>query len=170
MKKQQRLYFVIFVLCALGGALGLSLYALRDNISFFYSPRDIAAMRAAGDARVENGRVFRLGGLVEEGSVVKSTTEIKTSFSVTDGDAQVMVHYAGILPDLFREGQGVVATGALDAAGDFTARELLAKHDENYMPPDVARALKQGHEEGKARMMQGKDAGGAGYKGGSSDY
>jgi len=164
MKKRQRLYFVLFVLAALGGALGLSLYALRDNISFFYSPRAVAAMRAAGDLRIAEGRSFRLGGLVEENSVVKSTEEAKVSFSVTDGDESLTVHYRGILPDLFREGQGVVATGALDAAGDFAARELLAKHDENYMPPEVARALKQGHEEGKARMME------RGRAGDSDDY
>jgi cytochrome c-type biogenesis protein CcmE len=164
MKKRQRLYFVIFVLAALGGALALSLYALRDNISFFYSPRDVAAMRAAGDMRIAAGRSFRIGGLVEEGSVIKSTEEAKVSFSVTDGDARLMVHYAGILPDLFREGQGVVATGTLDAAGDFVAGDLLAKHDENYMPPEVARALKQGHEEGKARLQE------RGSDGGTSDY
>ncbi|MDP2206773.1 MAG: cytochrome c maturation protein CcmE [Alphaproteobacteria bacterium] len=160
MKKKQRLYFVIFVLAALGGALGLSLYALRDNISFFYSPREVAAMRAAGDMRIATGRSFRIGGLVEEGSVVKSSEEAKVSFSVTDGDERLMVHYAGILPDLFREGQGVVATGTLDTAGDFVAAELLAKHDENYMPPEVARALKQGHEEGKARLQQRATGGG----------
>lgn len=159
MKKSQRLYFVLFVLAALGGALALSLYALRDNISFFYSPRDVAAMRAANDIRIADGRRFRIGGLVEEGSVVKSTEEARVSFSVTDGDARLTVHYAGILPDLFREGQGVVATGALDATGDFAASELLAKHDENYMPPEVARALKQGHEEGKARMIESRQGG-----------
>ncbi len=154
MKKRQRLYFVLFVLCALGGAVALSLYALRDNISFFYSPRDIVAMEAAGDPRMAAGKTFRLGGLVVEGSVVKSTQETKTSFVVTDGDATLQVHYIGILPDLFREGQGVVATGMLMADGSFAASELLAKHDENYMPPEVAKALKQGHEDGKARMMQ----------------
>lgn len=158
MKKRQRLYFVIFVLLSLSGAVGLSLYALRDNISYFYSPREIAQMRASGDARVAVGQRFRLGGLVEEGSVVKSTQEAKTSFSVTDGDARITVHYTGILPDLFREGQGVVATGTIGDNGDFKASELLAKHDENYMPPEVAKALKQGHEEGKARLMQ-QDAG-----------
>lgn len=154
MKKRQRLYFVIFILLSLSGAVGLSLYALRDNISYFYSPREIAHMRTAGDLRVAVGQRFRLGGLVEEGSVVKSTQEAKTSFSVTDGDARITVHYTGILPDLFREGQGVVATGAIADNGDFKASELLAKHDENYMPPEVAKALKQGHEEGKARLMQ----------------
>lgn len=158
MKKRQRLYFVIFILLSLSGAVGLSLYALRDNISYFYSPREIAHMRTAGDVRVAPGQRFRLGGLVEEGSVVKSTQEAKTSFSVTDGDARITVHYTGILPDLFREGQGVVATGAIADNGDFKASELLAKHDENYMPPEVAKALKQGHEEGKARLMQ-QDAG-----------
>lgn len=159
MKKRQRLYFVIFVLLSLSGAVGLSLYALRDNISYFYSPREIAQMKQAGDVRVSTGQRFRLGGLVEEGSVVKSKVDAKTSFSVTDGDARVTVHYKGILPDLFREGQGVVATGALADNGDFDAAELLAKHDENYMPPEVAKALKQGHEDGKSRMMQQQDAG-----------
>lgn len=166
MKKRQRLYFVLFVLCALGGAVALSLYALRDNISFFYSPRDIVAMKSLNDPRMAAGKTFRLGGLVQEGSVVKSTQETKTSFVVTDGDATLQVHYTGILPDLFREGQGVVATGALAADGSFDARELLAKHDENYMPPEVAKALKQGHEDGKARMMQNPDSGTAG----SDDY
>jgi len=159
MKKRQRLYFVLFVLAALGGALGLSLYALRDNISYFYSPRDVAAMRAAGDMRIAEGRSFRLGGLVEEDSVVRSTEKAKVSFSVTDGDESLTVHYRGILPDLFREGQGVVATGALDAAGDFAARELLAKHDENYMPPEVARALKQGHKKNKTHIIKRDRAG-----------
>lgn len=167
MKKRQRLYFVLFVLCALGGAVALSLYALRDNIAFFYSPRDIAAMKAASDPRMAEGKTFRLGGLVEEGSVVKSMQETKTSFVVTDGDATLQVHYTGILPDLFREGQGVVATGTLSADGSFTARELLAKHDENYMPPEVAKALKQGHEDGKARLMQKQ---GAAAPAGADDY
>lgn len=154
MKKRQRLYFVLFVLAALGGALGLSLYALRDNISYFYSPREVAAARAAGDPRMAPGHTFRLGGLVETGSIVKSSEEAKITFVVTDGDASLSVHYKGILPDLFREGQGVVATGSLADDGSFSARELLAKHDENYMPPEVAKALARGHEEGKARMQE----------------
>ena len=154
MKKRQRLYFVLFVLLSLGSAVGLALYALRDNLSYFYSPREVVAMRAADDPRAAPGRSFRLGGLVEDGSVVRDTSDAKTSFSVTDGAARITVHYKGILPDLFREGQGVVATGALDDAGDFAARELLAKHDENYMPPEVARALKQAHEDGKARLEE----------------
>jgi cytochrome c-type biogenesis protein CcmE len=157
MKKRQRLYFILLVFCALCGALALSLYALRDNISFFYSPRDIAAMRAAGDARIAPGRVFRVGGLVEPGSIARSGEEARVRFSVTDGDARITVHYAGILPDLFREGQGVVATGVLEDSGDFAAQTLLAKHDENYMPPEVAASLKRAHDEGKARISD--DAG-----------
>ena len=167
MKKRQRLYFVLFVLCALGGAVALSLYALRDNISFFYSPRDVVAMKAASDPRIGAGKSFRIGGLVEEGSVVKSTQDTKTNFTVTDGDATLRVEYTGILPDLFREGQGVVATGTLQEDGHFAARELLAKHDENYMPPEVAKALKQGHDDGKARMMQQQ---GSSDTAGSDDY
>ncbi|HCS23041.1 MAG TPA: cytochrome c biogenesis protein CcmE, partial [Rhodospirillaceae bacterium] len=127
MKKRQRLYFVIFVLLSLSGAVGLSLYALRDNISYFYSPREIAQMKQAGDVRVSVGHRFRLGGLVEEGSVVKSKVDAKTSFSVTDGDARVTVHYKGILPDLFREGQGVVTQGAFQPDRSFRATQVLAK-------------------------------------------
>lgn len=152
MKKRQRLYFVLFVLAALGGAVALSLYALRYNISYFYSPRDVVAMQSAQDPRVATGKVFRLGGLVADGSVIKSRADTAVQFTVTDGDASLRIDYTGILPDLFREGQGVVATGALDESGGFKATTLLAKHDENYMPPEVARALKQGHEDGKARM------------------
>lgn len=152
MKKRQRLYFVLFVLAALGGAVALSLYALRYNISYFYSPREVVAMQNTHDPRVATGKVFRLGGLVADGSVIKSRENTTVQFTVTDGDASLRVDYTGILPDLFREGQGVVATGALDAAGDFKATTLLAKHDENYMPPEVARALKQGHKDGKAAL------------------
>ena len=144
MKKRQRLYFVLFVLSALSGAVALSLYALQDNVSFFYSPRDVVAMQQSADARVMPGRSFRLGGLVVNNSIQRQAgSNLAMTFSVTDGDATVVVSYEGIPPDLFREGQGIVAKGALDAAGVFEAEELLAKHDENYMPPEVAKSLRK---------------------------
>lgn len=148
MKKKQRLYFILFVLCCLGFAVGLSLYALRDNISFFYSPKEIAAYRMAADPRIAAGKAFRLGGLVKTGTVSKDDKTAVVRFTVTDGADDIAVEYRGIVPDLFREGQGVVAMGRLNDNGVFMADELLAKHDENYMPPDVAKALKQAHEDG----------------------
>lgn len=152
MKKKQRLYFILFVLGCLGFAVGLSLYALRDNISFFYSPKEIAAYRLANDPRIATGKTFRLGGLVKAGTVEKIEETVR--FTVTDGAADVDVQYRGIVPDLFREGQGVVAMGRLNDAGLFVADELLAKHDENYMPPEVAKALKQAHEDGVKSMQE----------------
>jgi len=152
MKKKQRLYFILFVLGCLGVAVGLSLYALRDNISFFYSPKEIAAYRSANDPRIAAGKTFRLGGLVKTGTVVKDGAVVR--FTVTDGAADMDVEYHGIVPDLFREGQGVVAMGSLSDGGVFAADELLAKHDENYMPPEVARALQQAHEDGVKSMRE----------------
>ncbi len=158
MKKRQRLYFILFVLGCLGFAIGLSLYALRDNISFFYSPKEIAAYRLAGDPRLAAGKPFRLGGLVKTGTVAKDDQIAVVRFTVTDGAEEINVEYHGIVPDLFREGQGVVAMGSLNDAGVFIADELLAKHDENYMPPEVAKALKQAHEDG-VKSMQEMEAG-----------
>ncbi len=111
------------------------LTALNDNLVFFYSPSQIAEKGIAPDRR------FRLGGLVEAGSVQKNGEEVR--FTVTDTLKTVAVVYRGLLPDLFREGQGVIAEGTLRADGVFAAREVLAKHDENYMPPEVAKALKE---------------------------
>jgi cytochrome c-type biogenesis protein CcmE len=119
----------------LGVAAALVLSALNDNIVFFYSPSQLAEKKVAPDRR------FRLGGLVEQDSVKKEGAEVR--FKVTDLKQSVNVVYRGLLPDLFREGQGVIAEGSLGADGVFTAREVLAKHDENYMPPEVAKALKE---------------------------
>ena len=112
------------------------LTALSDNIVFFYSPTQIA------EKQIPPERRFRMGGLVEAGSVKKSADSQETRFTVTDTHKSVAVVYRGLLPDLFREGQGVVAEGSLGADGVFVAREVLAKHDENYMPPEVAKAIK----------------------------
>ncbi len=134
-KHRRRLYFIMLVLASLGLAAGLSLYAVRDNLSFFYTPHE------ALEKHIAPGQRFRLGGLVEKGSLKKKSGSPAVSFVVTDTIAEMRVDYAGILPDLFREGQGVVATGALDDKGVFAATDILAKHDEKYMPPEVAKGL-----------------------------
>jgi cytochrome c-type biogenesis protein CcmE len=134
--KRKRLWLVVGSLAVLGCAATLVLTALNDNIVFFYSPTQIA------EKKIPPERRFRMGGLVEAGSVKKSADGQTTSFTVTDTHKTVAVVYRGLLPDLFREGQGVVAEGSLGADGVFAAREVLAKHDENYMPPEVAKAIK----------------------------
>ncbi len=134
--KRKRLWLVLGSVAALGFAATLVLTALSDNIVFFYSPTQIA------EKQIPPERRFRMGGLVEAGSVTKSPDGQVTRFKVTDTNKTVDVVYRGLLPDLFREGQGVVAEGSLGSDGVFVAREILAKHDENYMPPEVAKALK----------------------------
>lgn len=133
--KRRRLWLLLGSLGTLGVAAALVLTALNDNLVFFYSPTQVAEKSIAPDRR------FRLGGLVEEGSVQKEGQTVR--FTVTDTNKTVKVVYRGILPDLFREGQGVIAEGSIGSDGLFTAREILAKHDENYMPPEVAKALKE---------------------------
>jgi len=156
MKKRQRFYFILFVLACLAGAVGLSLYALRDNLSYFYSPREVVAFQAKNDLRIAPDKKFRLGGLVQTGSLQKNNEDLRVKFTVTDNVESIDVVYTGILPDLFREGQGVVATGSLQQDSVFVADTLLAKHDENYMPPEVAKALKDSHAEGlKAQQESG---------------
>lgn len=135
LRKQQRLLLVVVILLLVGGAAALALTALRDNVAFFVTPSEIA--RGSVDA----GRSFRLGGLVVDGSIERGQPP-EISFAVTDTAHEVRVVYRGILPDLFREGQGVVAQGQLRDDGVFVASEVLAKHDENYMPKEVADALK----------------------------
>jgi cytochrome c-type biogenesis protein CcmE len=133
--KRRRLWLLLGSLATLGVAAALVLTALNDNIVFFYSPSQLAGKKLSPD------RHFRLGGLVEQGSVKKDGQFVR--FKVTDLQQSVDVVYRGLLPDLFREGQGVIAEGSLGADGVFIAREVLAKHDENYMPPEVAKALKE---------------------------
>jgi cytochrome c-type biogenesis protein CcmE len=135
-RKQRRLTIIGFCLATLGLAVGLVMFAMRDTIVFFYSPSDIAEKGVAA------GQRFRLGGLVEQGSVVRDENAT-IRFAVTDGGKATKVVYSGVLPDLFREGQGVVTEGRLDDTGTFVADSVLAKHDENYMPPEVAEALKK---------------------------
>ena len=135
-KRRNRLIVIALLVAGVGTAVGLALYALKENINLFYSPTQVAQ----GD--VPHGRTFRLGGLVAKGSVQRATKGLTVHFVLTDGANSVPVAYEGILPDLFREGQGVVAQGKLNTAGQFLADQVLAKHDENYMPPEVADALK----------------------------
>jgi cytochrome c-type biogenesis protein CcmE len=138
-KKRRRLAFAAALLVAGAGGAALVIAALRDNVLYFYSPTDVAAKHVAA------GVDFRIGGLVKKGSVVKGPSAA-VHFVVTDGRASVPVAYDGVLPDLFREGQGVVAMGALTETGVFNASQILAKHDEKYMPPEVVEALKRsGH-------------------------
>ena len=133
--KRKRLYLLLGSLGVLSVAATLVLSALNDNLVFFYSPSQVAEKHIAPERR------FRLGGLVEAGSVKKNGQEVR--FTVTDTHKSVAVVYRGLLPDLFREGQGVVAEGSLGPDGVFVARDVLAKHDENYMPPEVAKAIKE---------------------------
>jgi len=138
--KHRRLYFLVFALVVLGGATALVLAALEDNIVFFHSPTEIA------ENKLPTGRNMRVGGLVVEDSVRRLDDGLTFAFEVTDMQHKLPVVFKGVLPDLFREGQGVVAEGTLRPDGVFAAREVLAKHDENYMPPEVADALKKsGH-------------------------
>ena len=136
--KTQRLYFIILGLCSLAIGTTLVLSAFEDSIVFFYSPSEIKNKIFSPNQRI------RLGGLVMVGSVEKMDTEV--FFEVTDNQEKLQVSYTGILPDLFREGQGVVAEGFVSPSGIFLAEDILAKHDENYMPPEVADAIKASGE------------------------
>jgi cytochrome c-type biogenesis protein CcmE len=135
-RRQRRATFIFVSLGILGMAAGLVLYALSDSVTFFYSPSDVV------ERSVEPGERIRLGGLVEMGSLQK-LDDANVRFNVTDFVETIPVTHRGVLPDLFREGQGVVAEGAMQQDGTFTADKVLAKHDENYMPPEVADALKK---------------------------
>lgn len=138
-RKKRRMYTLGLALLGLGTAAALTLTAFEENIVFFFSPSDMIA-NPPGD------RSIRMGGLVEEGSIQKLDGGMTINFRVTDTVQTIPVTYTGIMPDLFREGQGVIAMGNLGPDGIFKAREVLARHDENYMPPEVADALKRaGH-------------------------
>jgi cytochrome c-type biogenesis protein CcmE len=142
--RHKRLILVAAGLAILGLATSLVLNALEGNLSYFFSPTEVAEGKAPAD------HVFRLGGMVEKGSVQRAEGDLTVRFVVTDFHKKIPVAYQGILPDLFAEGQGVIAQGKLNADGVFVADEVLAKHDENYMPPEVAAAMKAGE---KARMQ-----------------
>jgi cytochrome c-type biogenesis protein CcmE len=138
--RKRRLIAVLLILAGVGTAAAIAFNSLQENLLYFQSPSDLAMQP------IPPGRQFRLGGLVKPGTVTRPGDGLATRFVVTDGPQEITVEYVGILPDLFREGQGVIARGALDDSGLFAATEVLAKHDENYMPPEVADALeKSGH-------------------------
>jgi cytochrome c-type biogenesis protein CcmE len=138
--RKRRLIAVLLILVGVGIAATIAFYSLQQNLLYFQSPSELAQQQMPA------GRQFRLGGLVKPGSVERAADGLATRFVVTDGPEELVVEFDGILPDLFREGQGVIARGALDDKGLFVASEVLAKHDENYMPPEVAEALeKSGH-------------------------
>lgn len=138
--RKRRLIAVLLILAGVSTAAVIASVSLQQNLLYFQSPSDLAMQP------IPPGRQFRLGGLVKPGTVERVEDSLATRFVVTDGPEDVTVEYVGILPDLFREGQGVIARGELDENGLFAASEVLAKHDENYMPPEVADALeKSGH-------------------------
>ena len=135
--RRRRLYWVLGIVAGVGIATALALQAFKQNVMLYYDPSKIAA----GD--IKPGQRFRLGGMVEKGSLTRTPGTLDVRFVVTDFKHSVPVTYSKVLPDLFREQAGVVAHGRLDASGTFVADEVLAKHDEKYMPPEVARSLKQ---------------------------
>lgn len=140
--RRNRLLLVLFLVITSGSAVGLALRALNENINLFYSPQQIV------DGQAPVGSLIRAGGMVVEGSVQRSREDLSVSFMISDLQAaEVEVQFEGILPDMFREGQGVIALGALNMQGVFVATEVLAKHDENYMPPEVADTLARAHKD-----------------------
>lgn len=141
--RHRRFAWIMAGVLALGVAAALVLNAFRSNLVFFYTPTQVFGNEAPKD------RTFRIGGLVELGSIARATGSVEVRFRVTDNARTIAVIYNGILPDLFKEGKGVVAQGTLNAEGTFIASQVLAKHDENYMPPEAAEALrKAGHQVG----------------------
>jgi len=153
-KRKQRLILVIFLVVGFSVVIGLAMFTLTKNINLFYSPAQIATGEAPEGARI------RAGGMVVEGSVKRDTNSLAIHFQLTDYEAKVDVEYTGILPDLFREGQGIVALGRLNKNNVLVADEVLAKHDENYMPPEVAYALENAAKKtdaGKVNVEKGLD-------------
>ncbi|MES1196575.1 MAG: cytochrome c maturation protein CcmE [Steroidobacter sp.] len=146
--RRRRMMFVVLILLAVGASAMLLLTAMKQNVQYNIVPSDVYDNKAPSD------RVFRLGGMVEQGSVKREAGSMMVQFEVTDFKHEVTVKYSGVLPDLFREGQGVVVRGKLQPTSDghalLIAEEVLAKHDEKYMPPDVAAALKKSHDERRA--------------------
>ncbi len=140
-KHKQRLTVVLLLVVGIGTAVALALSAFQENMLFFFNPSEVVA------GEVPTDRTIRVGGLVTNGSVKRANDSLLVEFSVTDTKNSVPVKYEGILPDLFREGQGIIAIGRLEADGSFKAQEVLAKHDETYMPPEVADSLKAAQAE-----------------------
>ncbi len=144
-RRKKRLTIVLAILLGIGVSVGLMLYALSQNMDLFYTPSEIVNGKPDG-TKPEVGQRLRIGGMVVEGSVKRDPNSLKVSFKLKDRGPQVTVTYDGILPDLFREGQGIVAQGVLSDATTVEAFEVLAKHDENYMPPEIAEAMEKNHQ------------------------
>ena len=138
--RQKKFMYISAAVVLLGMAVGLVLYALKDNVSLYFTPTQVH------NGEAPQGRAFRIGGMVKEGSVKRVDEGLVASFEITDSHRSIPVVYKGILPDLFKEGKGVVAQGRVEADGVMHADEVLAKHDENYMPPEAADAMKQAQE------------------------
>ena len=147
--RRRRLWLVVLVVFAVAGATALAMTALRQNIQHFYSPTELTEGKAPPERR------FRLGGVVAEGSTERASDSLEVRFVVTDRFKETPVVYVGILPDLFREGHSVVTTGTLRADGTFVATEVLAKHDENYMPSEVAEAIAKAKAKSDAAAQPG---------------
>ena len=135
--RKKRLGLIVLMVSGIAVGVSFALKSLDENIMFFFTPSEVAEGKAPA------GRLFRMGGMVVEGSVSRPGEGLTVQFDLTDNAKMVTVRYTGILPDLFREGQGIIANGELDQGGAFIAQEVLAKHDENYMPPEVAEAMKK---------------------------
>jgi len=138
--RKKRLFFIVFLVAGVSLAAVFAMYAFNQNLMFYFSPSDVKKGKAPVD------KLFRMGGMVVEGSFIKEQKSLKVNFDLTDYEKTVTVQYEGILPDLFREGQGIISRGKLNTEGVFIAEEVLAKHDENYMPPEVAESLKKAKE------------------------
>ena len=147
-KRSRRKVLIFAIVFGVSIATVLALTAFEENLLYFYSPTDVKAGKAP------DSHAFRVGGLVVDGSVMRETDSLKVSFDVTDNEETMTVEYTGILPDLFREGQGIEAMGSMNDSGMFVADEVLAKHDENYMPPEVAEALKAAEDLAKQKAAQ----------------
>ncbi len=145
--RKKRLLYILGGMACLGIAAGLVLNAFRSNLVFFYTPTQVA------EHKVPTGEYFRIGGIVKDGSLHRQADGVTVSFVITDTARRIPVEYRGILPDLFKEGKGVVAQGRVDASGVFHADQVLAKHDENYMPPEAAEAIKEA-EADKAKAAE----------------
>lgn len=153
--RHKKLALIGAALAILGVIAALVLNALNSNIALYISPTDVA------EGKAPQGRLFRIGGLVKEGSVARETDGVTVRFIVTDTARDLTVNYKGILPDLFKEGKGVVAQGRLSENGTFVATEVLAKHDENYMPPEAAKAVADAQARGETPRHPGSDSAGS---------
>ena len=157
-ERKRRLFLVLGRILAIAMGLALVLYAMRQNINFFYTPTEIATGKAMQQAGLD--RTINIGGLVVKGSVKRDPNSLKVEFKLSDTESEVQVFYDGILPDLFREGQGIIGIGKLSADNTVQASQILAKHDENYMSPEVAAAIKEAEDRHKAKLAAERAAAG----------